>query len=745
MYRLRRIFVIFSSILIFITSSILAQDTGGLRGLVTDSTNGEALIFCNVYIEELYIGSSTNDKGYFIISNIPANKNYTVIISYVGYDTKTVQAFISENKLTHLDIELNPSSIQLGTVEKIGEKIIEKNTTDIGLQRLTMRELEALPQGVETDIMRSLQYLPGVRSTGDISARYYVRGGASNQNLVLLNDVTVYNPFHGLGLFSIVDPDLISNIEFYKGGFTAEFGGRLSSVLKLISKDGNKKNFGAILKASFLTLKGMVEGPLPHGSFILTGRKSFSNAILRKFLNDKNAPFDFYDMAVKVNYSNPDFIKGSKFDVHAFYSGDRMDRENPFMEDFKWNNNIMGIKWYQVYDVPLLSEFNLSMSSFDGELLPNLSNALYRKNELTDISMDMNFTYFYDRKDELGVGLNLSLIKTSYIVENKLGTFTDLQNGGANISLFIKYKLMSFERFGLDFGTRFNLISLNKNGLFKFEPRVSATYVLSSEISIKAAWGIYQQELTTLSNESEVVSLFEPWIIIPSYLDPSRATHYIAGIEISPFDNVSLDIEGYYKKMRNIPSLNLNKQVNTDPDLLSGSGESYGLEFLLKINPYPFSFTGSYSLAWAFLEVDDWLYYPKYDARHTVNLIFNVDLGKGWRTGATWIFSSGLPFTPFVGYYDRLIFDDFHSGRFIFDSYSPYSILGDRNINRLPTYHRLDFSLSKKIELDLFNLYIDFYIINVYDRKNLFYFELDTGERVNMLPFLPTVTIKAEI
>jgi hypothetical protein len=166
---------------------------------------------------------------------------------------------------------------------------------------------------------------------------------------------------------------------------------------------------------------------------------------------------------------------------------------------------------------------------------------------------------------------------------------------------------------------------------------------------------------------------------------------------------------------------------------------------MLSFKQYPFRFTGSYSLAWAYLNVNNWRYYPKYDARHTVNLIFDVNLGKGWRAGTTWVYSSGLPFTPFAGYYDRLMFNDFHSGRFIFDSYSPYSILGDRNIMRLPDYHRLDFTLSKKIELNLFNLYLDLNIINVYDRENIFYYEMDTGERVNMLPFLPTLTITAEI
>src|SRR5690606_13672240 len=258
-----------------------AQEFGKLRGVVTDSTNGEALAFCNVYINELKTGASTNERGLFLINSIPANKKYTVVVSYVGYDTKILVAEIKPNKVNDVEVKLRPLSIELQAVEKIGEKIIEKNTTDIGLERISIRQVENLPKGVETDVMRSLQYLPGVRSTGDVSAKYYVRGGTSDQNLVLLNGVTIYNPFHSLGIFSVIDPDMINSVEFYKGSFTSEFGGRVSSVLNVISKDGNKNRFSGKASASFLTAKGLIEGPIPNGSFILTGRKSTSNEILK--------------------------------------------------------------------------------------------------------------------------------------------------------------------------------------------------------------------------------------------------------------------------------------------------------------------------------------------------------------------------------------------------------------------------------------------------------------------------------
>lgn len=175
-----------------------------------------------------------------------------------------------------------PGDLELQTVEKIEYKIAKEQETDVGLDKISIKDVERLPSGVEVDIFRSLNYLPGVQSAGDVSARYYVRGSNSNQNLVLIEGATIYNPYHALGLFSVVDPEMINSIEFYKGGFTAEYGGRLSSVLRLVTKDGNKNHLAAKASASLLTGKVLVEGPIPNGSFLLTGRKKLQQRYIKK-------------------------------------------------------------------------------------------------------------------------------------------------------------------------------------------------------------------------------------------------------------------------------------------------------------------------------------------------------------------------------------------------------------------------------------------------------------------------------
>lgn len=738
-------FIIVGLFILILSLKTTGQGFGTLRGVVVDSTSGEALAFCNVFLAELNTGASTDNRGYFLIGSLPARRGYSLQVSYMGYTSRTIKVNISDNKITHLQIKLNPSTIQLQTVEKIGERKIEQNATDISIERITIKELETLPKGVEVDIFRSLQYLPGVRSTGDVSARYYVRGGSSNQNLVLLNGVTVYNPFHALGMFSVIDPEIINSFEFYKGGFPAEFGDRLSSVLNLVSKNGNKYNYSAKASTSLLTGKLLVEGPIPSGSFIVSGRKSYSTEILKKFLNDKNAPFDFYDLSFKVNLQTADFGEGATLTLHGFLSNDKLVNDNPQKEDFRWTNNLFGLQWFQVYDGPFFSELNLAISNFEGEVIPNFSNSRPRENTVQDVSLDFDFNYMLDTKDEIKVGLFANGINSSLKQTSGGGASSDISDFGTKMGMYAKYRFLRYDNFGLDIGSRLNVVGITKAGNFTFEPRITFTYNILPFVTLKGAWGLFNQEVTTLTNENEVISLYEPWVINPEYMKLSRATHYTAGIDIDFADGLVLKFETYYNIMHNIATYNDSKKYPEDPDLIPATGESYGGETMIRYKSGPVNITASYALAYAYKETEDWLYYPKYDSRNTLNLSLEYDFGNEWRASAVWFYSTGLPFTPLIGYYDKMQIGSYYEQWYIYDSYSPYSILGDKNISRLPDYHRLDINLSKKFNIGPLALSFDLSIVNVYDRKNIFYYKRDTGERVNMLPFLPTGTIKVEI
>ena len=724
-----------------------AQNKGTLRGIVTDSTTGEVLPFGNVLIQELNTGASTDARGYFFIPAITAGHTYTLVISYVGYVTKKERIFISPNKITDINVKLVPTSIMMQPVEKIGKRTVRKNETDLGLQRLSIHSIEMLPHGVEADLFRSLRYIPGVQSTGDVSARYYVRGSPSNENLVLLNGITIYNPFHAFGIFSVVDPDMINSVEFYKGGFPPEYGGRLSSVLNIVTKDGNKNRLSAKASTSFITGKALFEGPIPYGSFIMTARKSYSTVILKKFLNNQNAPINFYDASFKLNYANPNFIKGSKFVIDGFFSGDNLLNSNPLIENMKWSNNLMGMRWFQVTDSPLFYEMDLSMSSFDGEVMPKLSSAKPKTNNVMDITYATKFTYIYDSKDELHAGLEIKNVDTKLLLENSLGATSDIGSHGTNISVYAYYKFMRFPNFGASVGTRYVLTGLSQSdgSSFIFDPYLNLTYNLSSLITLKASWGIYDQQITTLSDENEVISLFEPWIITPNYLKPASTIMYSGGGNLNFTDFLSFNAQAYYKVLHNIPTLNDNKILDSDPDLLAAGGESYGWEFQLKYAKDPLNVTASYTLSWAYKDLNGWIYYPRYDVRNSFNILVDYNFGAGWRASAVWIFNSGLPFTQSMGYYNKFYFQDLNGYWPIYESYQPYGILADKDLARLPDYHRLDLSISKYFEISPLKFNIDVSVINVYNRKNIFYFKRDTGEIVYMLPFLPTATLKIEL
>ncbi len=727
------------------SGKISAQDYGTLRGLVVDSTSSEALSFSSAYIKELQLGANTDMRGYFLITSVPANKNFTLIVSYIGYRTKTMTIRVTKEKLSHYNIKLVPSDIQMKVIETTGSRITGTSDTKISVDRISAKQLEIAPKGVESDVFRTIKYLPGVTATSDVSARYYVRGGNSNQNLVLVDGITIYNPFHALGLFSVVDPDIVNSIEFFKGGFGAQFGGRLSSVMNIITKDGNKNNYSSKASVSLLSGKFLLEGPIGRGSFIIAGRKSLSNQITKKFLNEESVPIDFYDFSFKANYNEPDFLPGSKFSIIGFGSSDNIKNTDPQIEDHTWSTKAFGFKWFQASDAPLFFELGLSVSNFTGQTIPKFSSKTPLENKVSDIGLQMDFTYMFDNRDEINVGFHIKQLATDLKFISAAGSEVNSNVSGADIILYAKYKLAQWEFLKLDFGTRLNLTTLSRNTSKKsLEPRLNLSFTPFSNFTIKSSFGLFQQELTTIGDENEVINIFEPWIVVPDYLPPTTSTHYIIGFDYEPFVTSHVGLELYYKKTDNIPLLNQQKISVDDRDFIAADAESYGLESSIKIGIESLTITTSYTLAYAYRTLSGLRSYPKYDIRHNFNLSFDLDLGSGWNTGMVWTYNSGLPFTQIVGFYDKYYFDHFFSG-WDTDPRQPYGILGVQNINRLPTYHRLDFTISKKLRLDPFNFDISFSILNVYNRQNIFYFKRDTGERVNMLPFLPSATIRVEL
>ncbi|MGE5315057.1 MAG: TonB-dependent receptor plug domain-containing protein, partial [Acidobacteriota bacterium] len=481
-------------------------------------------------------------------------------------------------------------------------------------------------------------------------------------------------------------------------------------------------------------------GPIPNGSFLVTGRKSYYGRIFKNFLNGKDSPFDFWDVTYKAHYADPENESLGKFTVHGFFSGDEVNNRDPLQEDYAVRNAIGGVSWQKVWASPLYSTVSLSYSGSSAETRPNFTSSHPRSNKVDDITADVDFAYVYDSKDELVFGMQNKFLKTNLQVQNPYGRRISFDEHGWDMNIYADYQYKRWDLFRLNLGVRAKLSGLSDGRPFLLEPRISSTYRPHPQLAFKASIGWYSQEISSLSNEREVISIFEPWVITPEYLASPQAANYMAGIEIDVTEHMSLEVETYYKAMTNMVDINEKKFSDRDNDFVNVRGHAYGLEALYKFQPSSFFFQASYSLSWAFKEKYGELRVPRYDARHSLSTLMSYDFGAGWQLSANWMFRTGLPFTPIGGFYDRTSIEPYGSV-----GYDPIAYWDNAATARLPIYHRLDCSFSKVLKAGSFDVTFGGSILNVYDKKNIFYFNRDSGRSVYMLPFTPSLFVKAEL
>ena len=727
----------------FSSFSFAMTDHARIRGTVTDSSNGQPIPYANVMLRGTSLGCSANSSGFYHISSIPPG-TYVMVISQVGYRTTELTVTVSENQIAQIDVQLSATIIEREEMLVVGERPVRPNEANLGLQKISTKEIAMVPPGVEPDVFRALQSTPGVATTSDVSARYYVRGGGSDQNLVLLNGATVYSPFHTLGIFSVVDPEMVSLLEFYEGGFPPLYGGRLSSILNIVTRDGNRNRFQGTANATLLAGKLALEGPMPGGSFLVTGRKSWYASVMKHYLKNQDSPFDFYDLSWKLSYSNPTIDENSRFAIHGFLSGDQVTNDDPFQANYLVRNRIIGLNWHKIWSNPLYSVVSISYSGFDAQVFPNQSLAKPRKNRVSDFSADWDFTYLYDSRDELAFGWQNKILSTSLELENLYGNRLSVGQRGVDLSAYADYRFYRWERIGFTIGIRFKFVAISEYRPLLYELRGSVTYRLLPSVSIKGSFGWYSQEMTTLSDESELISVFEPWVITPGYLNSARAAHFSVGMSTDWTNVLTTELVGYFKPIANLIDVNEKKFTVNDRDFVNVDGESYGLELLTTYQPGAMYAKLGYALSWAFKIKDGVWYYPRYDIRHSLNALVGYDLGSGWQASATWTLHSGMPFTPIAGYYDRVSIDPW-TQPYDRGSVNPATLWGTKNSARLPSYHRLDLSVTRQFIIEGTRVTCGASVINVYDRKNIFYFDRDTGKEVYMLRILPTVSLKIEL
>ncbi|HTY39333.1 MAG TPA: TonB-dependent receptor [Bacteroidota bacterium] len=731
-------------IIAFLFLPLLAFSQGtDVRGVVTDSTTGERIPFANVILPGMNRGASTNLQGFFLIANAPQGR-YQIKASSIGYETRTVTVDVFGPQAVVVNFQLASKPVEFSEV--MVTDVAKRELTEIhtSVHVMEERDIRAVPTAAMEDIFRSIRILPGIVSTSDVNSQFYVRGGAGDQNLILLDGMKVYNPFHAFGIFSVFDPDIIKTTEVYTGAFPPEFGGRLSSVVNMTTRDGGSKAFDAKANINFLSSKVEIEGPAMTGlTYLFSGRKSLFSDTFRKFVN-KDLPLSFYDAFLKATAQTGE--AQGKYSFQAFLSGDNLRSPNATDPDYSWRTNDVGfvasgLIQDRVYVTATGFEntFIASRDSKGSTLITPASTAVHEG------GVKANATLYTDSHELYFFGFEFSFPTLDYTVTNNYGVANTISSSYADASMWVRYQTAP-SRLQADLGLFLDLGNLlsRSGGLEVFQPRVNFSYALWDTWKAKASYGRFSQNVITVNNEDDIISIFDAWIQVPQELKAEQADHYVLGFEGNPMPQLSTSFQAYYKYYSSLVTYNRDKVDALDPDYITGTGEAYGFEALTRYGTKLLDAYAAYTLGWTTITSSGFTYYPRYDRRHTINLLGVFHVADAFDVSLRWEVGSGFPFTQTIGYYDRLALQNLFRGSSIGETGKPYAILGSKDDARLPTYHRLDVSASYRFRLKPITGTFGVQIINLYNHKNVFYFDRKTGQEIDMLPFFPTATLSIE-
>ena len=763
-----KIFSLFVLMLMMSVDSFAQNAT--IRGFVYEKETGEPVIFTNVYLLGTTYGAATDVNGYFAISQIPPG-NYLLMVTYLGYDTLKMDVSVKANEIISEKLMLEKGSYTLDQVQITAEREEARTETRTSVVKITPKQIKQIPSfGGQPDLAQYLQVLPGVVFTGDQGGQLYIRGGSPIQNKVLLDGMIIYNPFHSIGLFSVFDTDILRNADIYTGGFGAEYGGRISSVMDITTRDGNKTRMAGKVGASTFGANVMIEGPLKKmedgaegsSSFIFSAKNSYleqSSQLFYNYVDTAGLPFNYTDIYGKISFMG---ANGSKFNLFGFNFNDRVNNYKA-LSDFKWDSWGGGANFLVIPGKsPVLMEGHVAYSQYKISL-EELDNPP-RESSINGFNMGFDFTYFIG-KDELKYGFEILGFKTDYFFYNSTGLEISQVENTTELGMYVKFKKIAGKWL---FEPSLRLHYYASLSTLSPEPRLALKYNATDNFRIKFAGGFYSQNLMSARNDRDVVNLFYGFLSGPENLPKTydgeeikhnlqTAQHVILGFELDLTQKISMNLEGYYKNFSQLTNLNRQKlfdetEETTDyPDLLVKDfiierGYATGGDVTLKYETPQLYLWFVYSLGYVIREYEDISgeiiqYPPHYDRRHNVNLVATYIFGdkKTWEANARWNYGSGFPFTLTRGYYPEL---NFQNG--IYTDYTTENedlgiLLDDLNKGRISDYHRLDVGIKKTFNTGRYTkLEATVSVTNVYDRDNIFYVNQLTGERIYQLPIMPS-------
>ena len=724
-------------------------------------------------------GSVTDVNGFFSISKLNKGE-YIIKVESSMYNTVTQNISVTKDKgIEDINIQLEKKDdVQsLGQVDVSAEGQRNKTQVLISEIRLDKKGLERVPSmGAENDIVAAFSITPGVTTTGDQGGQLYVRGGTPIQNKILLDGMTIYNPFHSIGFFSIFETELVQNASIYTGGFDAKYGGRISSIMDITYRDGDRKKFGGKVSVSPFMAKAVLEGPFSKAkngkyspaTYIFSAKHSLldyiSKSIYPKVNDGGGMPFSFTDLYGKITFKGDG---GSKFNAFGFYNEDRVNYD---IADIQWTQGGGGINFLLVPNSsPIFVRGHVNGSSYSTSFLEPVENddPLPRTSSIGGFDLGFDFTYFMKNNGELNYGINLNGFNTKFETFNENKTRIAADNFTTEIGVFLSYNFVS-TRWVVQPSFRAQMYA--SMGTISPEPRLGFKFNATEKFRIKASGGRFSQNFTSVSSDKDVVNLFNGFLSAPTNVQEKFVTyfqneknpknglqyawHAIGGFEIDITKKLTANVEGYYKYFTQLSNINQNKQYPDDDqnpqiddvykkDFILENGESYGADLLVKYSGSRLFIWAVYSYGHSIRWDGDTTYYPVFDRRHNVNLVGTYLFGKkkDLELSIRWNLGSGLPYTPTIGNFENQTFSGGVTTDYTTSNANSISTnLGTLNSERLPYYHRLDITLKKRfIFKNESVIEVIGSVTNTYNRKNIFYINRVTNEKIYQFPFLPSL------
>ncbi len=765
----------------FISGFLFSQSmTASINGFVRDDASGEPISYANVFLSNSSIGAATNSDGYFVLSGIPLGL-YEVNATMIGYAVFKEEVDLSNEESVRLEIRLIEKAIKGTEVLVTAERQKFERSMESSQIALDLREINSAPAFVEPDVFRTLQMLPGVQTTSDFSSALYVRGSTPDQNLIMLDGIAIYNPYHLGGIFSTFNTDAIKEADFHAGGFPARYGGRMGAILNVINREGNTEKITGSANLSLISSKALIEGPIPKwngikGSWMISGRRTYIDKVVNALnlpSGSKNAdgsdiplefPYYFYDFQIKTNI---DFNQDHRLTFTRFYGDDVLDfsyedpvetvsnetvniqQESQFGLDWPWGNQTNGLTWRWIVSPKMIAktflsnsryrfDFDLSFQSRDtytyiDSTVINFTNFNWNIYDIIkDQTLESEVQYKYSNDHEITSGFQIKKIKFDLGIQYDLGTqdtsFTwnplSLKNNTQEISFFLQDRWEVSERLKIRSGLRLTDYNLHKK--IYLDPRIGMKYHISDDIALKANWGLYHQFLTTANNQDENLRLVELWLGIPKEKPASVSEHTIGGIEYMSTRNIFYRIELYQKKFENLLTLkqdNANQyegasQDTTINEFWDTRGNSNGIELLVKKSSGKFNGWIGYTFSETkYFTEPSGWHNPNFDRTHTVNIVGNYELTSDLELSAALTQSSGNPYTKILG----RVYDWEQS---LFNNSYWYAVdsylVGEKNTERYDDYFRVDIGMTRKGG-NLFGLEYDTYwqIMNLTRQINI--------------------------